>query len=151
MTNIERKTIRILIVEDNPGDVILLKDALSDSNFFGDVTVVPDGAEAMSYLKKIGKYSNVKLPELILLDLNLPKKHGKEVLIECKSDFNLQHIPIVILSVSQAEDDILSCYKLHANCYIVKPMEYESLRKIVSSLEEFWFSTVRLPEKIETI
>lgn len=138
-------TIEILVVEDNPGDARLIEEALKDSKLRNKLKVVTDGVEAMDYLQHKGKYKDSNLPDLILLDLNLPKKDGREVLAEIKNDPELKKIPVVIMTISQAEEDILKSYNLHANCYINKPIDLNQFLKVVRSIEEFWFTIVKLP------
>ncbi len=132
-------------MEDNPGDVLLTKIALEDSKISVNLNVVEDGVEAMAFLRKQGKYINVPHPDIILLDFNLPKKDGREVLAEVKADKNLKRIPIVVLTTSQSEEDILKAYNLAANCYISKPVDFDQFVKIVQSIENFWFTVVKLP------
>ncbi len=144
--NGQTKPVNILLVEDNPGDIRLTQEALKDSKIMNELHIVQDGAEAVKYLKKEAEYSIEKQPDLILLDLNLPKKNGKEVLAEIKADDKLRHIPVVILTVSRAEEDILKSYDLHANCYITKPINFDQFMKVVKSIEEFWFTIVKLPK-----
>ncbi len=139
------KVVEILLIEDNPGDVRLTIEALKESKIINNLEVVDDGIEAMSYLKKEGIYKDKPRPDLIILDLNLPKKDGREVLGEIKSDHVLKQIPIVILTTSEAEEDIIKSYELHANCYITKPVNMEQFIKVVKSVGEFWFSIVILP------
>jgi len=139
------KPIDILMVEDNPGDARLAQEALKDSKVQNAIYVVNDGVEAMDFLFKKGKFSNVPTPDLILLDLNLPKKDGREVLAEIKSDFHLKLIPVVILTISRAEEDILKSYDLHANCYITKPIDLDQFINVVRSIEDFWLTIVKLP------
>jgi CheY-like chemotaxis protein len=141
------KVIDILLVEDNPGDVRLAQEALKDSKVSNNMIVVEDGVEAMEYLHRRGKYANAPHPDLILLDLNLPRKNGREVLAEIKSDDSLKRIPVVVLTVSRDEQDILKAYDLHANCYITKPIDLEQFIKITKTIEEFWLTIVRLPPK----
>ncbi len=145
--NIEGRPVEILLVEDNPGDVRLAKEGLKECKLLNNLCVVGDGVEAMAYLRKEGKYAASAKPDLILLDLNLPRKDGREVLAEIKSDERLKRIPVVILTTSQAEEDILRSYGLHANCYIAKPVDLEQFVKIVQSIHEFWFRIVRLPSE----
>jgi CheY-like chemotaxis protein len=140
-----KNPIRILLIEDNPGDVQLTRLALEEGKLLVDLSVVGDGVAALEFLQKQGKYADAPHPELILLDLNLPKKSGHEVLAEIKSDENLKRIPVVVLTTSQAEEDILKSYNLHANCYITKPVSFEQLIRVVKSLEDYWFTIVRLP------
>ncbi len=144
-------SIDILVVEDNPGDARLITEVLNDNKVFSSLYIVNDGVEAMRFLKNEGKYKTVLKPDLIILDLNLPKKDGREVLAEIKSDEGLKHIPIVIMTISQAEEDILKSYNLHANCYITKPIDLNQFIKAVKSIEDFWFSIVKLPPKTEDV
>ena len=137
--------IQVLLVEDNPGDVRLTKEALKEGKLLNQLTVVGDGVEALSFLRKQGIYANALQPELILLDLNLPKKDGREVLAEIKADPNLRRIPVVVLTTSSSEEDILKIYDLHANCYITKPVDLEQFMGVVKSIEDFWVSVVKLP------
>jgi CheY-like chemotaxis protein len=137
--------IEVLLVEDNAGDVLLTKIALEDSKIRVNLNVVEDGVEAMAFLRKQGKYINMPHPDIILLDFNLPKKDGREVLAEVKTDQNLKRIPVVVLTTSQAEEDILKAYNLAANCYISKPVDFDQFVKIVQSIENFWFTVVKLP------
>jgi chemotaxis family two-component system response regulator Rcp1 len=137
--------IQVLLVEDNPGDVRLTKEALKEGKLLNQLTVVGDGVEALSFLRKEGIYADALQPELILLDLNLPKKDGREVLAEIKADPNLRRIPVVVLTTSSSEEDILKIYDLHANCYITKPVDLEQFMGVVKSIEDFWVSVVKLP------
>ncbi|MEH1822843.1 MAG: response regulator [Nostoc sp.] len=137
--------IEVLLVEDNPGDVQLTRIALEDSKISIHLNVVEDGVEAMAFLRKQEKYAKVTHPDIILLDLNLPRKDGREVLAEIKGDENLKRIPVVVLTTSQAEEDILKAYNLSANCYITKPVDFDQFVKIVQSIENFWFAIVKLP------
>lgn len=139
------KTIDILMVEDNPGDIRLTKEAFTEAKIRNNINVVRDSAEALDYLHRREKYENVKRPDLILLDLNLPKKHGLEVLEDIKKDPVLRRIPVVVLTSSTAEEDILTSYNLYANCYIAKPIEIKQLVHIVKSIEHFWLEIVELP------
>lgn len=141
------KDIEILLVEDNPGDVRLTMEALKDCKMRNTLYVVEDGEEAMSFLYKKGKYADAPHPDLILLDLNLPKKNGKEVLFEIKENPKLKRIPVVILTTSKAEEDILKTYDLHANCYITKPVDFDQFISVVRKIEDFWFTIVKLPPK----
>jgi len=143
------KPVDILLVEDNPGDVRLAKEALKDSKVRNIVYSVEDGVEAMAFLRKQGKYADKPRPDLILLDLNLPRKNGKEVLAEIKNDIDLMRIPVVILTVSSSEEDILNSYNLHANCYITKPIDLDQFMKVVRTIENFWLTIVKLPNGIE--
>ncbi|MFW9257470.1 response regulator [Nostoc sp. CALU 546] len=137
--------IEVLLVEDNPGDAQLTRIALEDSKISIHLNVVEDGVEAMAFLRKQDKYARVPHPDIILLDLNLPRKDGREVLAEIKGDENLKRIPVVVLTTSQAEEDILKAYNLCANCYITKPVDFDQFVKIVQSIENFWFAIVKLP------
>jgi two-component system, chemotaxis family, response regulator Rcp1 len=139
------KPVEILLVDDSPSDVRLTKEAIKDFKMFNNVTVARDGVEAMALLHKEGKYSDAVRPDLILLDLNMPRKDGRETLAEIKADPNLRRIPVVILTVSKAEEDVLKAYDLHANCYVTKPMDIEQFSKIVKVIDDFWFSIVTLP------
>jgi CheY-like chemotaxis protein len=137
--------IEVLLVEDNPGDAQLTRIALEDSKISVHLNVVEDGVEAMAFLRKQDKYAKVPHPDIVLLDLNLPKKDGREVLAEIKGDENLKRIPVVVLTTSQAEEDILKAYNLAANCYITKPVDFDQFVKIIRSIENFWFAIVKLP------
>jgi two-component system, chemotaxis family, response regulator Rcp1 len=137
--------IEILLVEDNPGDARLAKEALKESKLINNLSIAEDGVEAMNFLHKTGKYSNAPRPDLVILDLNLPKKDGREVLAEIKNDDNLKRIPVVILTISKAEEDILKTYNLHANCFISKPLDLDQFIKVVKSIEDFWLTIVKLP------
>jgi CheY-like chemotaxis protein len=141
--------IEILLVEDNPGDVRLTIEALKEGKVANKINVAADGIEAMAFLRREGKYKNAPKPDLILLDLNLPKKNGREVLAEIKENSHLRCIPVVILTSSQAEKDIVTTYNLHANCYITKPVDFDQFINVVKSIEDFWFSVVKLPPKEE--
>ncbi len=141
----EGKTVEILLVEDNPGDARLAQEAIREAKVNNRLTWVPDGVEAMSFLRKKGNFADAPRPDLILLDLNLPKKDGREVLAEIKADEQFRRIPVVVLTTSQAEEDILKAYNLNANCYITKPVDLEQFLKIVRSIEDFWLSIVKLP------
>ncbi|MBI4334894.1 MAG: response regulator [Chloroflexi bacterium] len=141
------KIIDILLVEDNPGDVRLAMEALKGSKMRNNIFVVDDGVKAMDFLRRRGSYPTAPRPDLIILDLNLPRKSGREVLAEIKSDEVLRRIPVVILTVSRDEEDVLKAYNLHANCYITKPIDFEQFMKITRSIEDFWFTIVKLPPK----
>ena len=141
------KAIDILLVEDNPGDVRLAREALKESKVLNNIFVVEDGVEAMDFLRRNGKYRGMPRPDLILLDLNLPRKSGREVLAEVKADDNLKRIPVVVLTVSRDEEDILKAYNLHANCFVTKPIDFEQFVKITKSIEDFWLTIVKLPPK----
>ena len=140
------KKIEILLVEDNPGDVRLTMEALKDGKVLNDLSVVGDGMEALVFLNQEGPYANAPCPDLILLDLNLPKKDGREVLMEIKNHEHLKHIPVVVLTTSSADKDILGAYELHANCYITKPVDFVQFTKVVKSIEDFWLTIVKLPQ-----
>jgi chemotaxis family two-component system response regulator Rcp1 len=139
------RPIEILLVEDNPGDVRLTQEALKDAKVANTMHAVEDGVAALDFLYRRGAYEAVPRPDLILLDLNLPRKNGREVLEQIKQDEQLKCIPVVILTTSQARDDIAWAYKLHANCYITKPVEFAQFIRVVRAIEEFWFTIVTLP------
>src|SRR6056297_1294386 len=139
------RPIEILLIEDNPGDADLARDALETSKIYNSLYVVGDGEEAMAYLHGQGEYADAPHPDLILLDLNLPKKDGREVLAEIKADDDLRRVPVVVLTTSSDEQDILKSYNLHANCYITKPIDLEQFIRVVQSIQDFWFSIVVLP------
>ncbi len=139
--------VEILLVEDNPADVRLTQEALKEEKVYNNLYVVNDGEEAMAFLRKEGKYAQAVRPDLILLDLNLPKKDGREVLKEIKSDDGLKSIPVVILTISKADEDIIKSYNLHANCYITKPVDLKQFIKIARAVQEFWLTIVKLPPK----
>ena len=139
------KPIDILLVEDNPGDVRLTIEGLKEGKILNNLSVVSNGVEAMAFLRQEGQYANVSRPELILLDLNLPRKDGREVLAEIKNDDDLKRIPVVILTSSQAEQDIVKSYNLHANCFITKPVELDQFIGVIKSIEQFWLTVVKLP------
>jgi len=143
------KPIDILLVEGNPGDVRLAEEALKESKVRNEIYTVADGMEAMAFLHKEGKYADMPRPDIILLDLNMPRKNGREVLQEIKEDEDLKRIPVVILTVSSAEEDILKSYNLHANCYITKPIDLKQFIKVVKSIEDFWLTIVKLPNGVE--
>ena len=136
--------IEILLVEDNPGDARLTREALRDARVRNNLHVAADGVEALAFLRQQGKHAAVAKPDLILLDLNLPKKDGREVLEEIKRDDQLRHIPVVILTTSQAERDIIESYRLRANAYVTKPVDLEQFLKVVQSIEHFWLEIVKL-------
>jgi CheY-like chemotaxis protein len=149
MKNGERdgaKPIEILLVEDSPGDVRLTRECLKDAKVGNTLHVVNDGVEALAFLRRQGKYASAARPDLILLDLNLPKKDGREVLAEIKADEDLRRIPVVVLTISKSEEDVLKTYELHANCYIVKPIDLNQFIGVVKSIEEFWLTIVKLPD-----
>jgi two-component system, chemotaxis family, response regulator Rcp1 len=137
------KRVEILLIEDNPGDVRLTTEALHDGKFYNNLSIVGDGEEALAYLWKKGQYAKAIRPDLILLDLNLPKKDGRQVLEEIKSDIDLKRIPVVILTTSRAEEDIFKAYNFYANCYITKPIMFDEFIKVVKSIEDFWLKIGR--------
>lgn len=139
--------VEILLVEDNPGDVRLTKEALKEYKIINNLSVVMDGEEAIDFIFKKGKYKNAPTPDIILLDLNLPKKDGREVLAEIKNDEKLRTIPVVVLSTSESDLDISSSYYNHANCYITKPVDFDNFIEVVKTLQNFWVSVVKLPAK----
>jgi len=141
------KQVEILLIEDNPGDVRLTQECLKRSKVANHLNIVEDGVEALHFLHREGEFSKAPRPHLILLDLNLPRKDGREILAEIKSDNDLKRIPVIVLTSSDADSDIVKAYDLHANCYITKPIIFEDFIRIITSIETFWLSTVRLPEK----
>ena len=143
----EKAVIELLLVEDNPGDVRLTQEALKESSTEINLNVVVDGEEAISYLRRLGEYENSPRPDVILLDLNLPKKSGTEVLEEIKIDEHLRMIPVIILTTSDAEHDIIKAYKLYANCFIIKPVDFDEFTNVIKLVETFWFNVVKLPRE----
>ncbi|MGA3105867.1 MAG: response regulator [Terriglobales bacterium] len=141
------ESIEVLLVEDSPGDVRLTREAIKDAKVHVKLHVVSDGAQAMAFLARDGEYAGVPRPDLILLDLNLPKKDGREVLDEIKKSPTLKSIPVVILTTSSSEVDVMRSYMLHANCYITKPVGLEGFLKVVKSIDDFWLSVVKLPRE----
>jgi len=141
--------IEILLVEDNPGDVRLTLEVMKDARVRNHMSMVKDGVEALAFLRREGDYADAPRPDLILLDLNLPKKDGREVLAEIKSDPTLRRIPVVVLTVSKDEEDILKSYDLYANCYVTKPINMEQFIAVVRSIEDFWLTIVKLPHDIK--
>jgi chemotaxis family two-component system response regulator Rcp1 len=137
--------IEILLVEDNPGDVRLTREALKESTTPNHLWVARDGEEAMAALRNEGHYTETPRPDLVLLDLNLPRKDGREVLQEMKVDPSLRRIPVVVLTTSESEKDVLRAYDLHANCYVVKPVDFEQFTAVVRTIESFWMTVVKLP------
>ena len=137
--------IEILLVEDSPSDIDLTREALEDTRVANNLSVVTDGVEALAFLRREGRYAEAPHPDLILLDLNLPKKDGREVLAEIKADPNLRRIPVVVMTSSDDEKDILAAYNLHVNCYVTKPVDLDQFIGVVKSIEHFWFSIVKLP------
>jgi len=139
------RTIEILLVEDNPGDARLTLEAFKEGRVLNHICVVKDGVEALAYLRREGAYASVCMPDLILLDLNLPRKSGREVLGEIKADERLKTIPVVVLTTSADEQDIARAYSQHANCYITKPVDLDQFLRVIQSIENFWLTLVRLP------
>ena len=146
-TEIIAKPIEVLLVEDNPGDVRLTREALKGSKVLNNLHVVENGEDALFFVRQQGAHINAPRPDLILLDLNLPKIDGREVLSNIKADENLKRIPVVILTTSQAEEDILKAYNLNANCYITKPVDFDQFLNVVRVVEEFWLTIVKLPSR----
>lgn len=145
MSRASAKTAEILLIEDNLGDIRLIKEAFKEGKLLNHMSVVEDGEAAMAFLRREGPYAGAVRPDLILLDLNLPKKDGREVLAEIKTDEDLKRIPVVILTTSRAEEDILRTYNLHANCYVTKPVDLEQFLTVVRSIEDYWLAIVTLP------
>ena len=139
------RLVEVLLVEDNPGDVRLTEEALKDGRVANRLHVVGDGVEAMAFLRRQGRFAGVPRPDLVLLDLNLPRKSGREVLAEIKADERLRRIPVVVLTTSQAEEDILRAYDLHANSFITKPVDLDGFLSVVRSIEDYWLAIVQLP------
>ena len=137
----------ILLVEDSPSDVLLTREALQTAKVLNNLHVVEDGVEAVAFLRRQGRYAAAPRPHLILLDLNLPRKNGREVLAEIKGDPVLRLIPVVVLTTSKSEEDVLHAYGLHANCYVTKPVDFGSFAAVIRSIERFWFTVVTLPEE----
>jgi CheY-like chemotaxis protein len=142
------ESINILMVEDNPGDARLTQEVLKESKLSNRLYHCKDGVEAMAFLRRQGEYADVPTPDIILLDLNLPRMDGREVLAEMKEDPALKCIPVVVLTTSEAENDILRSYELHANCYITKPVDLDKFIQIVHGIEEFWLTVVKLPARV---
>ncbi len=142
----KQEAVEILMVEDNAGDIRLMQESLKESKLINRVHVTNNGEEALAFLRREGSYAKVPRPDLILLDLNLPKKDGRETLAEIKADDQLKRIPVVILTTSRAEQDIFYAYDLHANCYITKPVDLDQFMTVVKEIEEFWFAIVKLPK-----
>jgi two-component system response regulator len=141
------RPVQILLVEDSPTDAQLTMTALKEGKVSNQLHHVEDGVLALEFLRKVGKYAHVPRPDLILLDLNLPRKDGREVLQEIKEDSEFKNIPVVVLTTSQAEQDVLRSYQLHANCFITKPVNFENFLQVVQSIEQFWLTVVTLPDK----
>ena len=144
-TQFVSRPVEVLLVEDNPGDVRLTREALKEGKIRNNLNVARDGVEALAFLRREGVHADAPRPDVILLDLNLPRKDGREVLTEVKNDPSLRQIPVVILTSSQAEEDICRAYDLHANCYISKPVDLDQFIRVVKSIEDFWFTVVKLP------
>lgn len=148
MTNAyEGRPVEILLVEDNAGDVRLAREGLRECKLLNNLSVADDGVKAMAFLRREGEHAHAPRPDLIMLDLNLPRKDGREVLKEIKEDENLKRIPVVILTTSKAEEDIVKSYSLHANCYVTKPLAIEQFIEVVQAIEIFWFTIVKLPPR----
>lgn len=145
MICVARRSVQILLVEDNPEEVLLTQETFKDAKVPNEVSVATDGEQALAFVRREGDFADAPRPDLILLDLNLPRMDGREVLAEIKSDPDLRRIPVVILSGSSAEEDLVRAYDLHANCYVVKPVGAEEFAKIVKSIPTFWLSIVALP------
>lgn len=143
----EISRIEILLVEDDPGDVLITREALEQSKLANTLHTVGNGEEALAFLRREGAYADAVRPDLVLLDLNLPRRDGREVLAEVKGDPDLRRIPVVVLTTSQAEEDILRSYDLHANAYVAKPVDFDQFVRVVRQIDEFFFSVVRLPER----
>jgi CheY-like chemotaxis protein len=144
--NDDGRAVEVLLIEDNPGDVRLTQEALKEAKVHNNLSVVNDGLDAMSFLRREGRFAQAPRPDLVLLDLNMPRKDGREVLAEVKADPDLRRIPVVVLTTSKAEEDILRSYDLHANSYVTKPVDFEQFMKVVRSIEEFWLSVVKFPD-----
>lgn len=139
------RPVEVLLVEDNVGDVRLTQEALREAKVHNNLSVVNDGVEAMAFLRREGKYAQAPRPDLVLLDLNMPRKDGRAVLAEVKADPDLRRIPVVVLTTSKAEEDIVRSYELHANSYVTKPVDFEQFMKVVRSIEDFWLTVVKYP------
>ena len=146
MSNPEKlEVIDVLLVEDDPGDVLLIREAFEDNKVHNRLHVVPDGVEALTFLRQEGEHADAPRPDLVLLDLNLPRKDGREVLAEVKTDERLQQIPVVVLTTSKLEEDVLRSYKLHANAYVTKPVDFDRFIEVVRQIDEFFVTVVKLP------
>ena len=139
--------IEILLVEDNPGDARLTEEAFKESKVRSRLRHLPDGDEALAYLRREGKYAGARRPQIILLDLNLPRLDGRQVLAQIKSDDQLKRIPVIVMTTSQAEEDVLRAYNLYANCYVPKPMDLDAFLRVIRSIEDFWLTIVKLPSE----
>jgi CheY-like chemotaxis protein len=140
--------IEVLLVEDDPGDVLMTREAFEDNKVRNRLTVVSDGEEALAYLRREGAYADAVRPDLILLDLNLPRRDGREVLADIKNDENLHQIPVVVLTTSQSEEDILRSYQLHANAYVTKPVDFDRFIAVVRQIDDFFLTVVKLPPRL---
>jgi CheY-like chemotaxis protein len=147
MKTTEARPIEILLVEDSPSDAEFTVEALKEAKVRNHLSLVEDGVQAMEFLRRQGQYTKAPRPDLIMLDLNLPRKDGREVLAELKADANLKMIPVVVLTTSRAEEDVLRAYQLHANCYITKPVDFQQFLSVVRSIESFWLFVVTLPPR----
>lgn len=145
--SIHKKMVDILLVEDNPGDARLAEEAMKEAKVRNKLYVVKDGVEAMAFLRREGPYAAMPRPDLILLDLNLPRKDGREVLAEIKQDPSLRRIPVVVLTTSQADEDVVKSYDLRVNCYIAKPVDLEQFMKVIKAIDDFWLTIVKLPPR----
>lgn len=143
------KLIEILLVEDSATDILMTQEALNEAKLLTTLHIVEDGVSALAFLRQTGPYANAPRPDLILLDLNLPRKNGRELLAEIKDDPHLQQIPVVVLTTSNAEEDIVKAYNLHANCYVVKPLDFTRFVEVIRSIRHFWFTIVTLPSEAE--
>lgn len=143
------KLIEILLVEDSATDILMTQEALNEAKLLTTLHIVEDGVSALAFLRQTGPYANAPRPDLILLDLNLPRKNGRELLAEIKDDPHLQQIPVVVLTTSNAEEDIARAYNLHANCYVVKPLDFTRFAEVIRSIRHFWFTIVTLPSEAE--
>ncbi|MCU1432378.1 MAG: response regulator [Actinotalea sp.] len=143
----DTKPIEVLLVEDDPGDVLMTREALEENKVANHLAVVSDGASAMAYLRKEGQHADAPTPDLVLLDLNLPRMDGREVLAAMKSDETLRRIPVVVLTTSEAEEDVLRSYSLHANAYVTKPVDFDRFIEVVRQIDEFFLTVVRLPQR----
>src|SRR5689334_10182004 len=147
MTGNGVRPVEILLVEDNAGDVRLTKEVMKEGKVRNNLNVVGDGVEALAFLRREGRYNDVPRPDVILLDLNLPKRDGREVLEEIKADPDLRRIPVVVLTTSRAEHDLMRAYDLHANCYLTKPLDFDQFRGVVTQIRDFWLNAVQLPPR----
>ena len=147
MTEPDLRVINVLLVEDDPGDVLMTREAFKDYKIANNLSVVTNGEDALAFLRRTGHYSDAPTPDLVLLDLNLPRRNGRDVLRDVKSDPSLRHIPIVVLTTSDAEEDVLASYQLHANAYVRKPVDFEQFVAAVRSIDDFFITVVRLPTR----